>query len=137
MLKEKIVYVWVDWSSGGIWEPNEDGGISNMSYETFGLSDELIQRFEFWTRWFDDHKPEWTDERNNMDWDLFRSYGISLAVDLKEFLGDEHQVFFGHPTDKVHFEVLLKENPSKISSGLGARHFMFPVGRLTKGIEKS
>lgn len=104
--KEKSVYVWVDWESTGLWVETASGGLANANYEHFNLPKDMIQRFEFWTAWFSNRRPEMEDNQNQMDDELFRAYGISLAIQLKLF-HDEYRVFYGHKTDFDCFEISL------------------------------
>ncbi len=104
------VYVWVDWGSTGLWVPKRgDSGIylANASYERFGLPEDLVRRFEYWTAWFDNRKFELRDIKHQMDYKLFRAYGLSLACDLKLFLKDTYKVFYGHKTDHDCTEIVL------------------------------
>jgi hypothetical protein len=103
---ENNLYIWVDWESSGIWLENG----SNADYKSFDLPEDLVRRFEFWTRWFSDQKCEYSDEKNNMDRKLFNDYGRTLAIDLKLFVGEEWRVFYGHKTSADIVEILLKRN---------------------------
>lgn len=88
-----LLRVDVDWCSGSIWEIPEPGyryaGVC-ASYEALGLPDWLIQRFEYWTSWHDSVEP-WSS-RLRWDADLYGAYALSLAINLKRFLGDDYYV---------------------------------------------
>lgn len=102
------IYVWVDWESTGLWI-HIDGRqeLVNVDYERFDLPKELVQRFNYWTAWFNNRKFEIEDEQNQIDHKLFETYGLSLAVDLKLFLQHDYRVFYGHDTEDNCVEVDL------------------------------
>jgi hypothetical protein len=102
----KRVFVDMDWGSTGLWVPyDEDDHLANVSYESFGLPKELLERFYEWGKWYNDQLPGASDEENKMDRKLFESYGLAIAIDLKRFLGDSYRVFMGGYAD--HFEIVF------------------------------
>ena len=107
--ENKLIYVWCDFESTGIWGLTNEGYLGNADYERFDLPQGLVVRFKFWERWFSDTYVEWNDERNKMDRKLFDAYGLSLAVDLKRFTGDKHRIFYGHLNDENCVEIILVE----------------------------
>lgn len=99
MNQNKTFYVWCDWESTGIWVADEkDPHLKNADYQKYHLPQELITRFQYWERWFSDAMPEWNNERNKTDQKLYDAYGLSLAIDLKRFVGDKNRVVYGSPT---------------------------------------
>ncbi len=102
----KPVYVWVDWESTGLWIERESGGLANMEYEHFDLPKDMVERFKYWTAWFSNRRPEMEDKQNQIDDELFRAYGISLAIQLKLWQ-DEYRVFYGHKNNPECFEIGL------------------------------
>ncbi len=86
----------VDFGSSGIWEITEPGqryAGTCRAYESLKLPAALVQRFDYWTSWFDAHEP-WNGTPG-FDTELFRAYGFSLAIDLKRVLGDDFYVEYG------------------------------------------
>ena len=99
-MKEKKAYLRVDldWGSTGIWvldEPFQKYAGGNLSdYKSLNLPYWLIERFNLWTDWYNSWEP-WNkdgDSQNEPEDELFDAYGLSLAIDLKQFLGDEYHV---------------------------------------------
>lgn len=80
-----------DWGSTGVWVPSRSGGWANTSFASLNLPDWLVERFVFWSAWYESRTPEKIDEE--FDWDSWNAYELSLAIDLKNFLGNEHRVF--------------------------------------------
>jgi hypothetical protein len=81
------LHVDIDWGSTGIWI---DG--RNLSqYSCLNLPDWLVERFRYWTGWYNSHEP-WNGE--TIDQELFDAYGWSLAVDLKRVVGESHRIFW-------------------------------------------
>lgn len=106
----KSIYVWVDWESTGIWIVDEkEGYLMNADYERFGLPQELVARFKYWERWYSDAMPGWNDEQNKTDQKLFDAYGLSLAIDLKRFVGEKHRIIYGQPNHENCLEIVLVE----------------------------
>lgn len=104
MENNESIHVWCDWESTGIWTPmDEEGHLANDEYERFNLPQDLITRFKYWERWFSDAVPGWNNKQNKTDKKLYDAYGLSLAVDLKRFIGEKHRVFYGvpHYTDEI------------------------------------
>ena len=91
-----ILRVDVDFDSTGIWEVPEPcfryAG-KCVSYSSLGLPEWLIERFDYWTSWFNAHEP-WRDTPG-LDGELFRAYAFSLAADLKRVLGDDYYIEYG------------------------------------------
>ena len=88
-----LLRVDVDFGSGGMWEIPEpccrQAGTC-ISYESIGLPTWLIARFDYWTSWYDAHRP-WQNTPG-LDGELFRAYALSLAVDVKRVLGDDYYI---------------------------------------------
>ena len=80
----------VDWGSSGIWICTKSG-IPNDHYSNHDLPRWLVERFKYWTGWWNSHA---TWEGETIDYSLFQAYGRSLAVDLKRVLGKKQRVFF-------------------------------------------
>jgi hypothetical protein len=80
------LHVDIDWGSTGIWI--EGGPLSR--YSDLDLPDWLVERFRYWTGWYNSHAP-WNGE--TIDHELFDAYALSLAVDLKRVVGERHRVF--------------------------------------------
>ena len=80
-----------DWGSTGIWKWHH-GELLNDRYTNHKLPDWLVERFKYWTGWYNSHAP-WEGE--TIDYELHRAYGRSLAVDLKRVLGIKQGVFYG------------------------------------------
>lgn len=88
-----LLRVDVDWGGTGIWEiPTIDHPHAGMnrSYESLGLPQWMIGRFEYWTSWHDSHEPWKTTP--GYDSQLYFAYAMSLAIDSKRFLGDSFYV---------------------------------------------
>ena len=96
-LRPGDVIVDVDWCSTGIWVCNANGKVCNGNYMDFDLPKPLLERFGFWTTWYNSHEP-WNGETIN--YDLFRAYGRGLAVDLKRIVGNKSRVFYGFYFDQ-------------------------------------
>lgn len=107
MKQHQLIHVWCDWESTGLWIRGVDGQLENAEHESFDLPQGLIERFKYWERWFSDTYPEQSNEQNKMDPDLYDAYGLSLAIDLKRFVGEKHRVFYGHPTYPNCVEIVL------------------------------
>ena len=102
------IYIWMDWSSTPFWVPHEKDGVFLGNYDMYNeLPVELANRFKTYAMWFDNNKPGWGDENNQMDWDLYDSYGKTLACDLKK-LFPEMRIFYGHITNKDLIEIELR-----------------------------
>ena len=54
--------------------------------------EKLVERFNYWTSWYDTSKP-WK-RRELVDDQLFEAYGLSLAIDLKRVLGHDYYIEF-------------------------------------------
>lgn len=80
---------------------------SRLDYHKFNLPDELIGRFNFWQNWYNTCVHE---RQSEIDWKAFVAYGLTLAIDLKLFLGDEnYHVSFGKiRADDGEVEIILK-----------------------------
>jgi hypothetical protein len=86
-----------DWGSSGIWECTEQGVANNWDiYQQ--LPAWLVERFNYWTAWSSLGDPR---DVNRIDFDLFRAYGRSLAVDLKRLVGNRRRVFYGFRADNA------------------------------------
>jgi len=84
----------LDWGSTGLWvlkKPFQETAGGNASYAAFRLPQWLIDRFDVWAQWHDAWEP-WNDNKNEPDHELFEAYGLSLAIDLKRFLGPGYHV---------------------------------------------
>jgi hypothetical protein len=83
-----------DWSSTGIWiiqEPKQKYAGSNLSsYAVLNLPGWLIDRFEYWTDWLES-SASWKGHETP-DKALLGAYELSLAMDLKRFLGDDYYI---------------------------------------------
>ncbi len=86
------IYVDVDWGSTGIWIV-EPGLYANADYALFDLPEWLVERFDYWTWWF--NGMPFGGFSNQTDWEEFTAYGRSLAIDLKLVLGNEYEVRYG------------------------------------------
>ena len=110
-----LLRVDVDFSSTGIWEikePKQRTAGVNQSYEMLKLPTWLVERFDYWTSWFDTHEP-W-NKTPGLDAELWRAYGFSLAIDLKRVLGDDYYVEYGGREIHDDREFLLQwRNKSK------------------------
>ena len=95
-LRPDDLIVAVDWCSTGIWFCDSRGKVCNASYKDFELPKSLVERFKFWTSWYNSHSP-WNGE--TIDYALFAAYGRGLAVDLKRIVGDKSRVFYGFRAD--------------------------------------
>lgn len=89
---DKQLKVDIDWSSTGLWVKIKNNGWVNAQYDDYNLPRWLVERFDYWTKLYNSYPPETID--NEINWDQFEAYGISLAVDLKRVLGDDYNVFF-------------------------------------------
>lgn len=49
-----------------------------------------MARFVFWSAWYESCTPEKIGEE--LDWDSWNAYELSLAIDLKNFLGNDQFV---------------------------------------------
>lgn len=87
----------IDWSSTGKWVKIKNAGWANTQYEDYDLPKWLIERFNYWTEFYNSYPSETIEK--DMNWDQFEAYGISLAVDLKRVLGNEYNVFYGSQTE--------------------------------------
>jgi hypothetical protein len=96
ILRRGDLIVDVDWSSTGMWVCDPEGRVCNCAYKDFAFPKALVERFKFWTEWHDRHAP-WNGETG--DYDLFRSYGRALAVDVKRSVGNQRRVFYGFYAD--------------------------------------
>lgn len=83
----------VDWSSTGLWVKIKDNGWANTDYEYYNLPSWLIDRFNYWTELFDSQEPTTIEE--DLNWDNFNAYGLSLAIDLKRVLGEKYHIYYG------------------------------------------
>lgn len=107
--KVKEIYIETDYSASGIWIPDPGEGYMVCADRDFlNLPKEILQRLDYWTEWFDKQRPKMGGDHNKMDWDLFRSYGKALAVEMKLFLKDDYKVFFGYANDPECIEIVLK-----------------------------
>ena len=101
------LYVYVDFESTGLWTPIESGGFANIPrYDKLKLSEDLVRRFKYWTAWFDNRRVEIEDQQNQIDKELFRAYGLSLAIDLKREK-EKYRVFYGHKGHADCVEIIL------------------------------
>jgi hypothetical protein len=80
-----------DWCSTGLWVRGRTSAWANAPYSIFELPNWLLERFEYWSNWFDQCTPEHLNDRP--DWKAFCAYELSLAIDLKRVLGDTVHVF--------------------------------------------
>lgn len=94
---ENKIKVEVDWSSTGIWVKIKNNGWANAQYEDYDLPQWLVDRFNYWTELFNSQEPETIE--NDLNWDQFEAYGLSLAVDLKRVLGDDYNIFYGSQSE--------------------------------------
>lgn len=83
-----------DWSRTGIWviqEPRQIyAGLNLSSYQSLNLPGWLIDRFEYWTDWLGSSES-WSGQETP-DKILLGAYELSLAIDLKRFLGDDYYI---------------------------------------------
>ena len=96
-LRPGDVIVDVDWCSTGIWFfSKKHNHVCNGFYEDFPFPKALVERFQFWTGWYNSHAP-WNGE--TIDYDLFNAYGRGLAVDVKRIMGNKQRVFYNFYAD--------------------------------------
>jgi FAD/FMN-containing dehydrogenase len=81
------LHVDIDWGSTGIWIE----GANLSRYSDLDIPDWLVERFRYWTGWYNSHAP-WNGE--TLDHELFDAYAMSLAVDLKRVVGHRHRIFY-------------------------------------------
>lgn len=82
-----------DYGGTGIWEirePKARHAGSWVSYESLGIPKEFIERFNYWTSWYDSYES-WNGSPEPDD-ELFSAYEFALAIDLKRFLGNDYYV---------------------------------------------
>ena len=94
--RDRCIRVDLDWGSTGIWlldAPFQKTAGTNVAYDDFSLPSWLVDRFNVWTEWYNAWTP-WKGDKNKPDQKAFEAYGLSLAIDLKRFLGDDHHVEF-------------------------------------------
>lgn len=104
-LRDGDLIVDVDWSSTGLWLHR--GNVVNVSYAKYKLPPWLVERFRYWTGWYNSKIPEKFDYS---DMDLFNAYGRALAIDLKRIVGEKQRVFYGFHADNVrHCQVSTEE----------------------------
>ena len=96
---ENHLMVDVDWSSTGLWVKIKDDGFANTQYEYYDLPQWLLDRFNYWTELFNSQEPTTIEE--DLDWDSFNAYGLSLAIDLKRVLGDGYRIFYGYDKEII------------------------------------
>ncbi|MCX6906540.1 MAG: hypothetical protein NTY01_00695 [Verrucomicrobia bacterium] len=112
-MKKEGLDVDLDWGSTGIWEYSDDKYLhGNLSYASLRLPPWLIERFDYWTWWFNRMTPE--TGANAPDDDLFEAYGLSLAIDLKLWVGERFDVYYRKK--KIELPV-----PATVHQGLDAR----------------
>ncbi len=82
-LRPNLLMVGKDWGSTVLWGRSSSGkGMANYStYEQFGLPSSLIERFDYWSAWYEKCTPEKISE--DLDWAQWSAYGLALAIDLK------------------------------------------------------
>lgn len=107
MENNESIHVWCDWGSTAIWLAGEDGYLKNADYGLFALPEKLIIRLKYWESWFNNARPECSNEENKTDEKLYDAYGLSLAIELKQFVGEKHRVFYGHPTYENCVEIIF------------------------------
>lgn len=100
-----LVDEWRDTS--GIWLPNKsgDGWSPTAYYESFGLPDWLVYKFDFWRHWYEGYYSK--ENKVEIDWDFFIQYKISLAFDLKITRGNQSRIFYTVGDDDDIAEVTL------------------------------
>lgn len=95
-----IIMVNKDWGSSVLWGRSSTGGMANYSsYEHFGFPSWLIERFDYWSNWYESNIPE--NISDSLDWDSFEAYGLSLAIDIKRLVGDKFVVYYGHDQEVI------------------------------------
>jgi len=115
-LKKEEVWVQIDWDSTGVWVRSDLGNyLANTGYDAFNLPDDLIKRFEYWEEWYSSRPwPKMIDneykEYEIPDQLLFDTYGRSLAIDLKKFLGDTYRVYFGNYENPIEILLMKRDN---------------------------
>jgi len=93
-MKKEILAVDLDWGSSGIWELESTDHWVGVGYDGLGLPDWLESRFDFWTAWYNRHDPV-SYRMDKEEVRLFYCYGMSLALDLRRFLGEDYEVRYG------------------------------------------
>lgn len=91
-----LLRVDVDYGGSGIWEipePRYRYGGTSISYESLRLPAWLIERFDYWTSWYELDEPWRSSEKK--DSELYRAYALSLAIDLKRVLGGDYYIECG------------------------------------------
>jgi hypothetical protein len=117
-LREGDLIVGLDYCSTGLWI--YDGVlVRNTPYSNYHLPGALVERFKYWTGWYNIYGPY--DE--GLDWDLLHAYGRSLAVDLKRLVGNEKRVFYGFRADNerhcsVSSEEILLPDEQKVQAAI-------------------
>lgn len=81
------------YAGGGIREISEpkcrhDG--RNVPYASLGMPAGLVERFDYWISWYNSYES-WNGGAE-FDDELFHAYALSLAIDLKRFLGDDYYI---------------------------------------------
>ena len=117
-LEKGDLIVDVDALSTGLWR-HDHLQVCNTHYGNFDLPEWLVERFKYWTGWYNMYGPY--DERP--DKILFRAYGRSLAVDLKRFVGKEQRVFYGFHADnerkcQVSTEEIVLPDEEKVRAAI-------------------
>jgi len=102
------VKVMKDWGGYPLWIATDYGGWINNDYDDYPISQDLINRFEYWSSWFDNNDVQ--EDEPDMDWDNFLAYGLALAVDLKRELGDEYTVIWGHGDKEVKLKTIYPDD---------------------------
>ncbi len=118
-MNERKAYIRVDldWDSTGIWvldNPFQKTAGRNASYEIFSIPKWLIDRFEVWTQWYNAQEPRRAG-KDSIDQEYFDAYGLSLAIDLKRYLGADY-----------HIEYMGKEivnSTSPMSRAFAKKHY--------------
>lgn len=107
---DKCIVVRKDWGSSALWGRGRFGGLANFtSYDELSLPQWLVDRMNYWSDWFDCRDPEQPD--HHMDWEDFHAYGLSIAIDLKRFLGAEWEVEYDAGYKTVHAVTPPAETP--------------------------
>lgn len=84
----KLLRVWPEWSSPGIWAPRHIGATpvgKYMDFDEFKISDELEGRFNAWQDRFDAQDP--LDLMAGVEKCGFDAEGLNLAMQLSKELG--------------------------------------------------
>ncbi len=106
---DKCIVVSKDWGSSALWGRGKFGGLANFaSYDAFSLPQWLIDRMNYWSDWYESRDP---DRPDDVDWENFHAYGLSIAIDLKRFLGSEWEVQYDWEYKTIHAVTPSIERP--------------------------